>query len=136
MNSQKIIVNGILSKGAQVLIARRPLSKKIAPGKYHLPGGHVEFGEEPADALAREFREEFGLTVRVESIFRAFSYVMGGTHTVGLTYLLSSADSLDEIKIDPEDNDIVEWVGRADLEQYFDVRDHDRVTLETYFKEL
>lgn len=134
MNSQKVIVNGILLRGDRVLIARRALGKKIAPGKYHLPGGHVEFGEEPAEAVVREFREEFGLTVRVDSIFRTFSYVMGDTHTVGLTYLLSSDDTLDEITIDPEDNDMVEWVGRADLEQYFDVRDHDRVTLEAYFK--
>lgn len=134
MNSQKVIVNGILLRGDRVLIARRALGKKIASGKYHLPGGHVEFGEEPAEAVVREFREEFGLTVRVDSIFRAFSYVMGDTHTVGLTYLLSSDDTLDEITIDPEDNDMVEWVGRADLDRYFAMHDHDRVTLEGYFK--
>lgn len=130
---QKIIVNGLLENGGRVLIAKRAISKKIAPGKYHLPGGHVEFGEEPVDAIRREFMEEFGLSVTVSVILRAFSYVDDNVHTVGITCVLVTNDSLDHIKLDLTDNSDVAWVDRRSLANYFAENDHDYTTLRDYF---
>jgi len=60
-NHQRIIVSGVLlNQAGEVFLTKRPLTKTIAPGKYHLPGGHVDFGEAPEEALIREFAEEFG----------------------------------------------------------------------------
>ncbi len=36
---QKIVVAAFIVKEGKVLLARRPKSKKLAPDKYHLPGG-------------------------------------------------------------------------------------------------
>ncbi len=41
------------------------LCRNVKHGYCYLPGGHVEFGESAAGALAREFLEESGLRVRV-----------------------------------------------------------------------
>ena len=49
------------SKG-RLYLQQRPLWKDIQPGKWDTAvGGHVDFGEEIADALVREVREELDI---------------------------------------------------------------------------
>lgn len=48
----------------KVLAERRRLAKTVAPGAIAIPGGHVEAGEAPEDALRREVREELGVVPR------------------------------------------------------------------------
>ncbi len=47
----------------RVLITRRPEGKPLA-GLWEFPGGKVEPGERPADALIRELAEELGIEVK------------------------------------------------------------------------
>ncbi|MFG0285590.1 MAG: NUDIX hydrolase [Phycisphaerales bacterium JB039] len=56
----ELIARGLLLRGGDVLLCRN-----IEQGHLFLPGGHIEFGEPAADALAREFAEESDLAVRV-----------------------------------------------------------------------
>lgn len=60
-----VAAKGIIrrSDGAVLLIRRSP-SSKTDPGLWDLPGGKMDRGERLVDALAREAREETGLTVR------------------------------------------------------------------------
>ncbi|MYZ49537.1 (deoxy)nucleoside triphosphate pyrophosphohydrolase [Propylenella binzhouense] len=46
----------------RVLIAQRPEGKPMA-GLWEFPGGKIEAGETPEDALIRELREELAITV-------------------------------------------------------------------------
>jgi len=68
----EVIGRGVLTWGDFILLCRNK-----AGGYTYLPGGHVEFGEPAAVAVAREFEEETGMEVRVgdcllmhEHIFR------------------------------------------------------------------
>ncbi len=54
------VVAGILWRDGRYLGVRRPEGKSHA-GKWEFPGGKVEPGETPAQALVRELREELGL---------------------------------------------------------------------------
>lgn len=54
----------------RVLLAQRPAGKHLA-GMWEFPGGKVEPGETPMAALARELREELGVTLlRGEPLIR------------------------------------------------------------------
>jgi len=51
----------LLIQDNHVLAEKRKLTKKVVPGAIALPGGHMEHGESPQDALYRELREELSL---------------------------------------------------------------------------
>lgn len=61
---------GVVVDGPRILIARRP-SGKIGAGKWEFPGGKIEAGETPRQALVRELDEELGIRVtRAEPLAR------------------------------------------------------------------
>jgi 8-oxo-dGTP pyrophosphatase MutT (NUDIX family) len=47
-----------------VLVEKRKLTKRLAPGALAIPGGHVEAGEAIEDALWREAAEELAIVPR------------------------------------------------------------------------
>jgi 8-oxo-dGTP pyrophosphatase MutT (NUDIX family) len=56
-------VAAVLRRGDRVLLGHRTAARRSFPDCWDLPGGHVEAGEHGALALARELREELGITV-------------------------------------------------------------------------
>jgi 8-oxo-dGTP diphosphatase len=52
----------LLSGEGDVLIAKRPAGRPLA-GLWEFPGGKVEAGEEPEEALVRELHEELGIEI-------------------------------------------------------------------------
>jgi 8-oxo-dGTP diphosphatase len=59
-----VSVAGIAVQGKRLFIARRVPGGDLGE-KWEFPGGKVEEGESCEEALVREFREEFGVTVTV-----------------------------------------------------------------------
>lgn len=57
-------VAGVAVRGGKAFVARR-LQGGSMGGRWEFPGGKVEDSESEAEAVAREFDEEFGILVRV-----------------------------------------------------------------------
>ncbi|NMO35622.1 (deoxy)nucleoside triphosphate pyrophosphohydrolase [Streptomyces sp. GMY01] len=64
MSEAIVVVGGALFDGGRLLAARRSAPPELA-GRWELPGGKVEPGERPEDALVRELREELGVDAEV-----------------------------------------------------------------------
>lgn len=67
------VVCAILQDKDRVLVARRPMDKLLG-GLWEFPGGKVDPGESPEDALHRELMEELGCTVRILATLPAFDH--------------------------------------------------------------
>jgi ADP-ribose pyrophosphatase YjhB (NUDIX family) len=79
---QRVAAYGLVRDDAQVLLTR--LGRSVHKGRWTLPGGGVDFGERPVDAVVREVHEETGLHVRVEELIDADAEVYRDTGHGGL----------------------------------------------------
>jgi 8-oxo-dGTP diphosphatase len=103
-----------LTRPTRLLSARRTEPSVLAGG-WELPGGKVEPGEEPLDALHREVREELGVTVRVGE--QVPGPLRGATWPLGDRYemLVWLAEVLEGDPSPLEDHDELRWLGVDDL---------------------
>lgn len=62
-----VVSAAILIEQGRVLLTQRKSGTHLA-GAWEFPGGKVEAGEDPREALQREMREEVGLAVQVGEI--------------------------------------------------------------------
>lgn len=118
-NIQKIGVTGFIYYDKRVLIIRRAKKEKFLPGYYELPGGKVEFGEEPWKALEREIREETNLNVKIIEPYSLFSYVSQGgiRHTVDIQFLVKLIGHPEKLKLSAAHDD-AKWISKDDLKNY------------------
>lgn len=80
-------VSALLIKGKQVLA----VSRKNNPDDFGLPGGKLDPGETPVQALIREVFEETGVEViSCTAIFEDKDRVVGGELRPSLTFLITS----------------------------------------------
>jgi len=69
---QRVAAYALILRDEQILLTR--LASRIsADGKWHLPGGGLDHGENPRDALVREIREETGLDAEVGDTAHVYS---------------------------------------------------------------
>ena len=65
-------------------------------GSWCIPGGHIDFGEHPDEAVKREVNEETGLTVTAIRFFHYYSeyYQDMDWHAVALIYVAETEGAL------------------------------------------
>jgi len=58
-----VVAAALIDADNRILIAQRPQGKQLA-GLWEFPGGKLDAGERPEEALIRELREELGVEVK------------------------------------------------------------------------
>lgn len=79
------VVAGFIKKGQQVLVGQRPENHSLA-GQWEFPGGKIELGESPEEALARELKEEIGIEAQVGELKLAVTHSYDDVGIVILFY--------------------------------------------------
>lgn len=82
---RKLVVAGLIIRDGIVLITQRRADQAL-PLQWEFPGGKVEPGEAPVAALARELREEIGVTVEVGRIWDVLFHAYEAFDLVMLVY--------------------------------------------------
>lgn len=88
------------------------------PGKYTVPGGHVELGETCEEALVREIREEVGLKIEVLDLLSIQQVIYPNefwkrAHFIFFDYLCA-ANGIQTVKVDMEEIQNTVWVNPKD----------------------
>lgn len=124
---ERLVVGAALVRGGRVLAARRTAPPEAA-GRWELPGGKVEAGETPGDALVREVAEELGCEVEVVAWLRPLTGQASGPAAgaagatadgvavrPGLTLRVATA-RLVRGEPEPGEHDLLAWVGPDELD--------------------
>ena len=74
------------------MIARRPEGKKLG-GLWEFPGGKVEAGEMPEQALVRELHEELELRIEVKQALGSYDYTYDWGAMTLLVYVVKALNT-------------------------------------------
>jgi 8-oxo-dGTP diphosphatase len=105
----------LIDEDKRVLIAQRPENKPMA-GFWEFPGGKVEAGETPEDALCREIKEELGIELCRTCLvpFNFASHAYEQFHLLMPLYLCRTWEG----EITPREGQAIEWVRALHLSRY------------------
>lgn len=79
------VVAAILERDGRILIGRRK-PEQSHPLQWEFPGGKVEPGETPEQALARELEEELGITEAAGEEITRYPYAYPGKNPIELIF--------------------------------------------------
>ncbi|WP_150267166.1 NUDIX hydrolase [Paenibacillus tepidiphilus] len=116
-NSRIIIVavKGVILHQGRILLVQRTSADAVGAGTWECAGGKIEFGESLEDALAREIKEETGLTVAVGELLYATSFLTDPSRQLVLiTYLCRSVR--EEVRLS-EEHSQYKWCTRREAER-------------------
>ena len=68
------VVAALIEKNGKYLIARRSTGSSDVLGKWEFPGGKIEPGETPEQAIKREIKEELNTDIAVKRFFCNVQY--------------------------------------------------------------
>jgi RimJ/RimL family protein N-acetyltransferase/MFS family permease len=112
----------------RVYAQRRTADRRLLPGIWDVVGGHLEAGETPQQALAREIEEETGWRLRrIEAQIADWEWEWDGVVRREIDYLVDVAGDLATPRLEDGKHDAHAWVGPDNLELMMDGRtDGDR----------
>ncbi|OUP76976.1 NUDIX domain-containing protein [Erysipelatoclostridium sp. An173] len=98
-----ITVKGIVVLDNKILLLKRVKPSTDGLGFWELPGGGLEYGETPNQALIRELKEETGLDIVIIKPAYTFTKIREDYQTVGIGFLCIPKN--DHVRLSDEHTD-------------------------------
>ncbi|HEX4426427.1 MAG TPA: (deoxy)nucleoside triphosphate pyrophosphohydrolase [Terriglobales bacterium] len=112
--TMKRVVAALIFKGGKILVCQRT-RHQVMPLKWEFPGGKIEEGEQPRDALHRELDEELGIDATIGDEVTRIVHNYSGGGSVELRFF-----AVHEYKKEIENRIFkdVQWAERSALPSY------------------
>ena len=111
-----VAVKALVCYGRKFLLIKRTTEARGDYYHWEFPGGRLEFGESPMQALKREINEETGLEVEKLILLNAWnSFKDECTEIIGLTYICTANG--DNVMLSKE-HSYYEWVTYEEMNDY------------------
>ncbi len=106
------VVAAIIRRGGHILVCRRSASSPAHPLKWEFPGGKVEAGEAPPQALARELHEELEIRAAIGPEVERYQFAYPGKSPILLIFF-----NVVEFEGEPRNRifEEIRWVAPPDL---------------------
>lgn len=110
-----VVACALVDVDGRILLTRRPEGKALA-GLWEFPGGKLEPGEGPEEALIRELAEELSITVRAACLapLTFASHTYDSFHLLMPLYICRRWDGL----VEPREGQATAWVRPNRLRDY------------------
>lgn len=116
-------VRGICEVDGRILLLKVRSKSSHDANKWEIPGGKVKKGEFFDEALRREFLEETGLKIIIESHYNTFqnNYTACKTNEEikSIQIIMNVSVDSDEVNIS-EEHDDYRWFTKEEIKQLFD----------------
>ncbi len=119
-SQETLVVAAVLRRRGEILIVRRGPSQSGA-GFWEFPGGKVEVGEPPEQALRREIQEELGLSIQIEGLVGEVTHAYP-KKTIRLRLFWASSTSESLVL---SEHDAFQWLRPKDV-NVFELSEADR----------
>lgn len=103
-NPKPVVIALIKNEEGKILLAKRVASP--FRNYWGLPGGFLNYGENPTDAIKRELKEELGVSARIHNVATVYDelYDTGKGRVISLTVIVFNAALPRNVKITPRDD--------------------------------
>lgn len=88
MPAFRVAFKAIIRKNNKILVIKRSAKEDVFENLWDIPGGRMNFGESPHEALIREIYEETGIKVNISTPFTVWSFMASeDLQVIGITML-------------------------------------------------
>ncbi len=106
----------LFNDNGEVFLSKRGEKAKNEKGFWEFPGGQVDFYEKMADAVKREFLEEYGIEIEIIELLSVFDHILKNEkqHWISAIFTAVIKSGIPEIR-EPEKCSAIGWFDLSNL---------------------